>query len=118
MTERRATEAETALQAAGVPAHAVLHAAMPPDPQMTHLGHLAEVEQALGGPLFHRTGRGVKRTELAEQLLPRVGALLAQADALRALITDRFKGRCCAAYPTVQMLSLPIQQTPNDWCKY
>ena len=44
--------------------------------------HLRELEGALGGALFHRTGRGVKRTELAEQLLPRVAGLLAQADAL------------------------------------
>lgn len=43
---------------------------------------LAELERALGGALFHRTGRGVQPTALAAALLPRVGALLAQADAL------------------------------------
>lgn len=43
---------------------------------------LAELERALGGALFHRTGRGVQPTELAGALLPRVAALLAQADGL------------------------------------
>jgi DNA-binding transcriptional LysR family regulator len=43
---------------------------------------LGELERALGGALFHRTGRGVKPTELAGQLLPRIDTLLAQADAL------------------------------------
>lgn len=43
---------------------------------------LGELERALGGALFHRTGRGVKPTELAGHLLPRIDALLAQADAL------------------------------------
>lgn len=44
--------------------------------------HLAEVEQALGGPLFHRTGRGVAPTPLGQEALPRLQALLAEADAL------------------------------------
>lgn len=43
---------------------------------------LGELERAMGGALFHRTGRGVKPTELAGQLLPRVATLLAQADEL------------------------------------
>ena len=44
--------------------------------------HLAEVERALGGPLFHRTGRGVAPTPLGLEALPRLQALLAEADAL------------------------------------
>lgn len=43
---------------------------------------VAELERALGGALFHRTGRGVKPTALAEQVLPRVEALLSGADEL------------------------------------
>ncbi|GAB2462219.1 MAG: LysR family transcriptional regulator [Comamonas sp.] len=43
---------------------------------------IAELERALGGALFYRTGRGVKPTALAEQVLPRVQALLSEADAL------------------------------------
>jgi LysR family transcriptional regulator, nitrogen assimilation regulatory protein len=53
--------------------------------------HLSELERALGGALFHRTGRGVQRTELAAQLLPRVAGLLAQADAL-ALASRELRG--------------------------
>lgn len=43
---------------------------------------VAELERALGGTLFHRTGRGVQPTVLAGQILPRVAGLLAQADEL------------------------------------
>ncbi|GAB3669170.1 LysR family transcriptional regulator [Ramlibacter alkalitolerans] len=43
---------------------------------------IVELEHALGGALFHRTGRGVKPTALAQQLLPRVEALLSGADEL------------------------------------
>ena len=43
---------------------------------------IAELERALGGALFYRTGRGVKPTALAEQMLPRVSALLSEAEAL------------------------------------
>ena len=43
---------------------------------------VAELERALGGALFHRTGRGVQPTVLADQILPRVASLLAQADEL------------------------------------
>ena len=49
---------------------------------------LAELERALGGALFHRTGRGVKPTELATQLLPRVSSLLAQTDELAQVSHD------------------------------
>jgi len=40
---RSAIEAEQVLQEAGVPAHAVVNTAMPWDPQLAHLDHLAEV---------------------------------------------------------------------------
>lgn len=53
--------------------------------------HVTELERALGGTLFHRTGRGVKRTELAVQLLPRVSGLLAEAEGL-ALASRELRG--------------------------
>lgn len=37
---------------------------------------IAELETALGGALFYRTGRGISLTELGEALLPRARALL------------------------------------------
>ncbi|WP_077002036.1 LysR family transcriptional regulator [Variovorax sp. KK3] len=43
---------------------------------------VGELERAFGGALFHRTGRGVQPTELARSILPRVEALLAQAEEL------------------------------------
>jgi DNA-binding transcriptional LysR family regulator len=51
--------------------------------------HLAEVEAAFGAPLFHRTGRGVTPTELAHEALPRLRALLAEADALTQALRER-----------------------------
>jgi crotonobetainyl-CoA:carnitine CoA-transferase CaiB-like acyl-CoA transferase len=39
-------DAESELQAAGVPAHAVLHADAPPDPQLEHLRHTVTVPHA------------------------------------------------------------------------
>lgn len=51
--------------------------------------HLAEVEATLGGALFHRTGRGVSPTELAADALPRLQALLADADALTQSTRER-----------------------------
>lgn len=49
---------------------------------------VAELERALGGALFHRTGRGVRPTELADQILPRVQGLLSQADELAQTSRD------------------------------
>ncbi len=43
---------------------------------------LGELERALGGPLFHRTGRGMQPSDLGEQVLPSVQSLLAQAGEL------------------------------------
>jgi LysR family nitrogen assimilation transcriptional regulator len=43
---------------------------------------VSELERALGGALFHRTGRGVAATDLALDLLPRVERLIQQAQDL------------------------------------
>ena len=51
--------------------------------------HLAEVEAVLGGALFHRTGRGVAPTELAADAMPRLLALLGDADALTQSLRER-----------------------------
>jgi LysR family nitrogen assimilation transcriptional regulator len=51
--------------------------------------HVAEVEAALGGALFHRTGRGVTPTELAAEAMPRLQALLADADTLTQSLRER-----------------------------
>ncbi|MDH4074398.1 MAG: CoA transferase [Acidimicrobiia bacterium] len=73
-SQRPPTEAETALQAAGVPAHAVLHAGMPPDPQMTHLGHLAEVEHPDRGRVpIERTRIQLSRTPPRPTHFPKLG---------------------------------------------
>lgn len=44
---------------------------------------LHELEEGFGGPLFHRHGRGVSPTELLVAMLPRIRALLTQAEELR-----------------------------------
>ena len=51
--------------------------------------HVADVEAALGGALFHRTGRGVTPTELAAEAMPRLLALLADADTLTQSLRER-----------------------------
>ena len=51
--------------------------------------HVAEVEAVLGGALFHRTGRGVTPTELAAEAMPRLLALLADADTLTQSLRER-----------------------------
>lgn len=43
---------------------------------------IRELEQEFGDRLFHRTGRGVLPTEFGQQILPRVRALLLQAEQL------------------------------------
>ena len=42
---------------------------------------IAALERAIGGRLFHRTGRGVVLTELGERMLPRARSLVADAAA-------------------------------------
>jgi LysR family nitrogen assimilation transcriptional regulator len=43
---------------------------------------ISSLERQCGGRLFHRTGRGVALTELGERVLPRVRALLFEAEQL------------------------------------
>lgn len=43
---------------------------------------IAALEAECGGRLFHRTGRGIALSELGRRLLPRVQALLSEAEAL------------------------------------
>lgn len=49
---------------------------------------ICDLEEEFGGRLFHRTGRGVVPTEFAFQILPRVRALLIQAEQLADDIGD------------------------------
>lgn len=51
--------------------------------------HLAEIERALGGALFHRTGRGVLPTDWAREALPKLQALLADADSLTQTLREQ-----------------------------
>lgn len=56
---------------------------------------IAAFEARLGGRLFYRTGRGVRLTELGQSILPRVQALLGEAERLvqdAALLSDRPSG--------------------------
>jgi crotonobetainyl-CoA:carnitine CoA-transferase CaiB-like acyl-CoA transferase len=55
---RTPADAEAALQAAGVPAHAVLHAGSPEDPQLAHLRHVVSV------PHRGQDDRPVERTRV------------------------------------------------------
>ncbi|NPC58317.1 LysR substrate-binding domain-containing protein [Caenimonas soli] len=43
---------------------------------------ISAFERDIGGALFHRTGRGVTLTELGERLVPRIRALVLEADQL------------------------------------
>lgn len=49
---------------------------------------LAALEHELGGPLFHRTGRGVELTEAGQVALPRARALVVGAEQLVADMRD------------------------------
>lgn len=50
---------------------------------------ISALERALGGRLFHRTGRGIALTELGERMLPRARALVADALAFQAAATQQ-----------------------------
>lgn len=67
-------EAEAALQAAGVPAHAVLHAGSPPDPQLEHLEHVVQVSHS-GQPdrMIERTRIELLRTPPNPSHVPALG---------------------------------------------
>ena len=55
-------------------------------PQSMISRHISQLEMQCGVRLFTRTGRGVALTEFGRQLLPRVEALAADADALADVI--------------------------------
>jgi DNA-binding transcriptional LysR family regulator len=65
---------------------------------------LAALEAECHGRLLHRTGRGVRLTELGERVLPRAVALLAEAQALSAEIGEA-SGVCRG---TVHVACLPV----------
>lgn len=50
---------------------------------------VSALEQEFGERLFYRTGRGVAPTEIAQDILPRVEALLADAQRLKQEVADR-----------------------------
>ena len=49
---------------------------------------IGRLEREIGGPLFHRTGRGVSLTDLGESALPRARALIVEAEQLSADMRD------------------------------
>lgn len=51
-------------------------------PQSMISRHLAQLEAECGARLFRRTGRGVVLTEFGEQIFPRIGAMIAEAEVL------------------------------------
>jgi benzylsuccinate CoA-transferase BbsF subunit len=60
---RKPLDVEQALQAVGVPAHAVVHSGSPEDPQLAHLGHVATVAHEGQGPrIVERTRIDLSRT--------------------------------------------------------
>jgi len=80
---------------------------------------IAALERALGGRLFHRTGRGALPTDLALRLQPRARAILAESEAL----LEEARGERAspagavelgmvpaAARPTVSALSLRLRE--------
>lgn len=56
--------------------------------QPTLTRHLAELEQTLGAPLLHRTGRGVVPTEAGQRALARARSILAEAERMRAEVAS------------------------------
>lgn len=69
---------------------------------------LAALESECHGRLLHRTGRGVRLTELGERILPRARVLLADAQALSAEIGE-VVGVCRG---TVHVACLPVIALP------
>ena len=69
---------------------------------------LAALEAECHGRLLHRTGRGVRLTELGERVLPRARVLLADAQALSSEIGEA-AGVCRG---TVHVACLPVITTP------
>lgn len=52
---------------------------------------IAALESDFGGPLFYRTGRGVKLTEIGEAALPRARSILINSEQLTADMRDLMK---------------------------
>jgi len=73
---------------------------------------LRALEDSLQAPLFHRTGRGVKLTEIGEQTLLRAQALLAHADQFSANIRDQM--RTPTGTVTVALLTMYMQMLAAD----
>lgn len=69
---------------------------------------LAALEAECHGRLLHRTGRGVRLTELGERIFPRARVLLAEAQALSDEISE-VAGVCRG---TVHVACLPVIATP------
>ena len=72
MRSPQAAEAE--LQAAGIPAHVVLHTASPLDPQLDHLDHMVEVDHVeFGSRPIERTRIQLTRTPPVPTHVPKIG---------------------------------------------
>nr|WP_302474460.1 LysR substrate-binding domain-containing protein [Roseococcus sp. MDT2-1-1] len=56
--------------------------------QPTLTRHLGELEQSLGAPLLHRTGRGVVLTEAGRRALTRARSALLEIERMRAEVTS------------------------------
>lgn len=69
---------------------------------------IAALEERLGGRLFHRTGRGVHPTELGASVLPRIEALLNDADR----IASDARARAGKPVGTVRLGVLPSVSRP------
>lgn len=69
---------------------------------------IATLEAALGGRLFHRTGRGVTPTALGARLLPRARAVLAELDAL----AEDARGESASPSGTVDLGLVPAVSRP------
>jgi len=57
-------------------------------PQSQVSRQIIELERKYGGQLLHRTGRGVKLSELGSMVLPQIRQLLADADRLELALRD------------------------------
>ncbi|MFT7598410.1 MAG: crotonobetainyl-CoA:carnitine CoA-transferase CaiB-like acyl-CoA transferase, partial [Acidimicrobiales bacterium] len=73
-SKQSATAAEEALQAKGIPGHAVLHTGMPRDPQLDHLDHQVLVEHVDRGEVpIERTRIELTRTPPTLRHFPKLG---------------------------------------------
>ena len=69
---------------------------------------VAALERTLGGRLFHRTGRGVVATDLAQRLQTRARAILAESDAL----LEEARGERASPAGTVELGLVPAVSRP------